>query len=133
MQSYHTVAKLPSLTTQASNMAINQINHTAVTKLCRVAEWMEDNSARQSDIISQKFDEKTRGNKIQLLAYFPKSKPFWDDSSQKLQCFACNFLPETSNCNRDIPDKQTWMTKRIQKGDKTHIVAFCLLRSMYLQ
>jgi hypothetical protein len=25
------------------------------------------------------------------------------------------------------------MTKRIQKGDKTHIVAFCLLRSMYLQ
>jgi hypothetical protein len=105
-------------------MAVNQIALTAATELRRVAEWMENGSSEQSETISRKLEEKTRGDEVRLLAYFPESKPFWDENSHVLTCFACGFSQKT--CSHGVkPDDKVWMTKRIRKGDKTHIVAFC--------
>jgi hypothetical protein len=86
---------------------------------------MESRTAQQSENILRRNDEKTRGDEIRLLAYFPESKPFWDENFHKLQCFACDFSQETKrNCDEPI-QQMNWMTKRIKKGNLTHIVALC--------
>jgi hypothetical protein len=123
MQSYRPKAKLPAASSLNSDMAINQIALTGATELRRVAEWMENSSSEQSEAINRRFDQKTTGDEIRLLAYFPESKPFWDENAHVLQCFACDFSQKRTY--GVVPDDLVWMTKRIRKGDKTHIVAFC--------
>jgi hypothetical protein len=108
-------------------MAINfqEISQSASSELRRVAQWIESRTAQETENIKQKNDEKTGGDEVRLLANFPESKPFWEDSSHKLECFACEFSQETGDDGGDPTEKVNWMTKRIRKSNKTHIVAFC--------
>jgi hypothetical protein len=63
-----------------------------------------------------------RGDEIRLLAFFPQSKPFWDDCAHKLKYSACDFSQKS---NDKAINWTNWTTKTIKKGGKTHIVAFC--------
>jgi len=110
-----------------TTMAINfqEISQSASSELRRVAQWIESRTAQETENIKQKNDEKTGGDEVRLLANFPESKPFWEDSSHKLECFACEFSQETGDDGGDPTEKVNWMTKRIRKNNKTHIVAFC--------
>jgi hypothetical protein len=85
-------------------MTINykDISQLAVSKLCRVADWMENRIVQQSENIARRNDEKTRGDKIRLLTYFTESKSFWKDIFHKLECFACKFSQEMKK-NYDKP------------------------------
>jgi hypothetical protein len=104
-------------------MAINfqTVSKSTASKLRRIAGWLEDRTAQEYQI-EQRSEEKTRGDKIRLLANFPESKPFWEDNFHKLQCFACKFSQQMDS---KPLKKLKWMTKRIKKDNKTHIVAFC--------
>jgi hypothetical protein len=98
---------------------------TGAGKLCTVADWVESRMEQESERIAHRNDLKTRGDKIRLLADFPDIMPFWEDSFHLLECFTCKFLQEV-NKNGSEPIKQMdWMTERIKKSNKTHIVAFC--------
>jgi hypothetical protein len=67
---------------------------------------------------------KKRCNEIRLLANFPKKQAFLGRQLPQVGMFCMQILARHSNC--DEPIKQmNWMTKRIKKVDKTHIVAFC--------
>jgi hypothetical protein len=98
------------------------VSDSTANELRRVAGWLEDRTTQEYKNIERKSEEKTRGDEIRLLANFPESKPFWEDSYHKLECFACDFSQETGS---EPLKNLRWMTKRIRKNNKTHIVAFC--------
>jgi hypothetical protein len=118
---------IPSEATK-SKMAINfeEINQATSNELRRIAEWVEDRTAQESESIERRDNQKTRGDETRLLANFPESKkPFWEDNYHKLECFTCEFSQSTKrDCYNPIK-RMKWMTKRIKKEGKTHIFAFC--------
>jgi hypothetical protein len=109
------------------NMAINLkgINQATSNELCCIAKWVESRTTQESERIECRSDEKNRGDEIRLLANFPESKPFWEDIYHKLECFACEFSQDTKKNCYDPIKRMNWMTKRIKKDGKTHIIAFC--------
>ena len=70
------------------------LTKTTASKLRRAAAWVENSIAQMPEPATKGTDvneKKTRGDEIRLLAFFPQSKPFWDDCAHKLECFACDF------------------------------------------
>jgi hypothetical protein len=91
---------------------------------------VENRTTQESKNFKCRNKKKTRGNEGRLLAnFFPKSKPFWEDNSHKLECFTCKFSQNMKkNCDEPIKQMQ-WITKRIRKDGKTHIIDFCPTRT----
>jgi hypothetical protein len=100
---------------------------TTACELRRAADWIESNLDRKlapatKEANDDANDEKTRGDEIRLLAFFPQSKPFWDDCAKVLECFTCGFSHKSNN---ETTNRTNWMTKNIMRDGKNHSIAFC--------
>jgi hypothetical protein len=117
-----------NLPTTAMVINFQDISKSASSELHHIAEWVEHRTIQEMERIKGRNndDQKTRGDEISLLANFPESKPFWEDSFHILECFSCEFSQNTSRKCDKLIKRLMWTTKRIKKGIKrTHIIFFC--------